>query len=502
MEWFDFPSLCAAGAAATGRWFTGTLFSYIHDEVMVDRGKPPSPDDCNELEKAISRAAMNYNPLVSSILADLIKCPADAPESDEETLTQRFLELLKEKVITSKACVSESDILIDNETLVWPIYDTNDPTPLPNRKVIYINASFSSLFAEIPDWKELFGEGLDAHQGLTNSAEVDERQLNGSLGYIPTGKQWWNRFTFGNGAVSGLQGISAQIMAAKIMLETASLGSLRGTIVFASVAKDRHALVHEFRTQILPPDCVILSEATGSVRVGPCGIAIGQLGTTIMNVRVPGGFSIEKGARLIAEASEASLNTAKEDPTIGKSKRSAIDGVVSSAEFSVKFLRTLTADETPMTAMRELERLPSVVDAVNCGGILSQDESSNCPAWKTPREDLAILAVTESYRKTVSPYVAESDVVDPRKHPWFCTRARVDKSSGYPIKSEEARQYRRKTWIANNDLVMPPMFAIGSGFAENLGLPGEYCYNNSLWAPIAVIARFPSRLREESSSYH
>lgn len=498
MEWFDFPSLCAAGAAATGRWVTGALFSYIHDEVIVDRGKPPSPEDCNDLEADISRAAANYNPLVSTMLAELIEFPAKQGTIDEEALTEQYLDFLKEKVVESKACVSESDIVIENGTLVWPVYDKNDPTPLEQRNVIYIESSFASVFEKVPDWKEIFGEGLDAARGMTDATKVNDKKLNETLGYIPKSKGWWHKFTFGNGAVSGLQGICAQIIATKILLETAHRNSLRGCIVFASIARGQHAILHEFRSQTLPPDCVILSEATGSVRVGPCGIAIGQLGTTIMDVKVPGGFTIEKGARLVAEASEASLNTVKEDPTIGKSKRSAIDGVVSASEFSVKFLRTLTADETPLTAMKELERLPSVVDAVNCGGSISQDESSNCPAWKTPREDLAILAVTEAYRKTVSPYVDEGDLMDLRKHPWFCTRARVDKKSGYPIKSEEAKQFRKKTWIANNDLVMPPMFAIGSGLIENLGLPGEYVNNNILWAPVAVIARFPSRLREES----
>ncbi|OHT12518.1 Clan MH, family M20, peptidase T-like metallopeptidase [Tritrichomonas foetus] len=496
---FDFRSLTIAASALSGKHFAKKFLNFLQGEVPVDRGAPFTKDECSDLDKLISRLACNYAYLSTTILKEFIAFPSQNMSADMNQLTQKFIQYLIDKIIETKAVSDQNDIHIDeNGNLVWAVYDLDDPTPFSERKVIFINSSFSAFFDNFTEWSHLFGQGLNKYEGLIDDTKIDKDALKKLLPYLPP-EVWWSRLTFGNGAASGLQGIAAQIVSMKILEESKELNSLKGVVVVSSITKNEHMPFHVIKECQLFPDVLILSEATGRIENGPCGIAIGQNGRAMVEVSVNRGFTIEDGARVVAEAVAANMNRPNSDQILGPVTRNATDAFVAPKKFNARFVRTLTIGETNDIALEEIESLPTVAKALAFGGFVAQSEFESFPAWKTPRDHSILSIASETYRRTVSPYIDEGQTLEYlRKRPFFTARGKGDNSSGYPIKQSLINdKVTKDDWVKYDDKVMPPTFAIGSGIIENAGKPGEFVNQELVWAPIAVISRFPSLLVEK-----
>ena len=515
---FDFPSIATAAVAACGKFLSKQISKFGLKNYSMTQTRFFKPDQLADLDKRISRLATNYGYLMTEILKECVAFHTKNSGLKGSELTQHFLEFLKQKIIDVNAFLNVEDIVIEeNENLSWAIYGKNEDTPLNERKIIFINSNFSSLFEETSDWGKIVGQGLNPFTGLTDIEKIDEEALQKSLAYTPP-KLWWPRLTFGKGTIGGLQGIAAAIVSMKIMVEiltgtnTSLIGnappspgsqcfpnSLEGVVVISSIAKSHHPYFHVFDGVTLYPDVIILSEATGRIHNGPCTIAIGQNGLAMMDVSVNGGFSIEDGARVIAEAAAADYNRPNSDPILGPVSRTVTDALIAPMKFSARFARTLSVGESGNDAIEEIEQLPTVEKALAFGGSITLSEFESFPAWKTPQDNPMIKLAVETYLRTISPHNVESENLDSfRSHPDFSGRGKGDNKIGYPIISDLISSYKDVSeWISYGDKIMPPTFAIGSGFVDNCGKPGEFINNELVWGPIAVISRFPSLLSEK-----
>lgn len=527
-NFFDFPSLASAALAYGSKSYLKTAFQSLTGDIPFNwKFSKSSIDqkDLSELDKLISRLAGNYDYLSTTMIKDFISFPLENQNMDINSFCQKFSQFLIQTIIENKAVESNDDIEIDDlGNVVWSLYDHQDTTPLKDRKVIFINSSYATFFENRTDWSQ-FGSGLDAFTGLNDETKVDPSKLEFSLPYAPQ-KIWWGHLTFGRGASNGLQGIAAQITAMKILLETKAL---TGVVVISSIARHNHSPFHYVNKIKLYPDVIIISEATGRLGKGPCGFAIAQSGQAMVEVSANHGFRIEDGCRIIAEAAVSNMNIHKIPKNsyrsiINPSSQVVQEAVIEPSHFSARFVRTLNTGETGDDALEDIERLPTVKKVVGYGGCVTLSEYESFPAWKIPRDNPIIHIITETYYRAVSPYL--DDVKDSplclRKDPFFISRGRGDNTIGYPINlgnqtqkqkidDESNEQSCKKGWFEiqpqksginkkskNTNLFMPPTFAVGSGLIENSGMPGEFVSNNLLWAPIAIIARFPTLFAEKS----
>lgn len=530
-SFFDFPSLATAALAYGGESYIKKAYRSFTGDIPVDWKLPIPKNQLPELDKLISRLASNYAYLSTTIMKDFIEFPINNQMSDIHSFCEEFSQFLIQKIIEVKAVENSDDIRIDElGNVVWSLYDPIDTTPLKDRKVIFINSTYSTFLLNRTDWSQ-FGSGLDAYKGLIDDKKVDQSKLEFSLPYIPQ-KVWWNHLTFGKGSSSGLQGIAAQIIAMKILAETKAL---EGVVVIASISRNNHAPFHTINKTRLYPDVIIISEATGLIGKGPCGFAIAQNGQAMVEVSANHGFRIEDGCRIIAEAAASNLNNTKIRKTnfqsiLNPSSQVVQDVVLEPSHFSARFVRTLNIGETGDDALEDIERLPSVQKLIGYGGSVTLSEYESFPAWKIPRDNPTISVISETYRRAVAPYVDEINEDNPlylRRYPNFIPRGRGDNSTGYPIKLENEKENQNqnqefdfdsnkykcsKNWIEihvkknglsktskNISLFMPPTFAVGSGLIENSGMPGEFVSNDLNWAPIAIIARFPSLFADQNS---
>lgn len=505
MEYFHFPSLIISAAAWGGTVLVDKIINRLKGDISTDPGVPFHESQLSQTDELISRLSSNYALLSTKLLKEFIKFPSLNPDFNIQSLSQQFSEFLIQKIIELKAVSKPENVTIDdNGNVVWFILNEDDQTPLKDRKIIFINSSYSCFFENDTNWKD-FGPGLDKYGGLIDKEKVRSAELDKLLAYVPTvptSKEWWPHLTFGAGASSGLHGISSQIFAMKIMLESKSLENV---IVFASIARNQHMPYHYIAGEKLYPDAIIISEPTGRVEKGPCGIAIGQNGQTLIDVSAPRGFPMEDGCRIIAEAAATNINkqVQSNESIFGPTTLITRNAVIEPSGFSVQFIKTRNVGQSAELALEEIENLPSVLKAKEHGAFVQMSEVESCPAWKTPFEHPALLAMAESYRRSVSPYIHELHSISHLKPAAFFTvRGHCDNSQGYPMKLSEAGEIRNDNWIHINldsgeDLLMPPMMAIGSGYIENSNRPGEFVINDNTWAPIAVISRFPSLLAQK-----
>lgn len=528
-SFFDFPSLATAALAYGGESYAKKAFQSLTGDIPVDWRLPIPTNQLSEPDKLISRLASNYAYLSTTIMKEFIEFPSNNQMTDIHSFCEDFSQFLIQKIIEVKGVENENDIGIDElGNVVWSLYDPLDTTPLKDRKVIFINSSYSTFLLNRTDWSQ-FGAGLDAYKGLIDEKKVDPSKLEFSLPYMPQ-KVYWKHLTFGKGASSGLQGIAAQIIAMKILAETKAYN---GVVIVASISRNNHSPFHIVNKTKLYPDVIIISEATGSITKGPCGFAIAQNGQAMVEVSANHGFRIEDGCRIIAEAAAANLNHTKFKKStfqsiLNPSSQVVQDVVLEPSHFSARFVRTLNIGETGDDALEDIERLPSVQKLLGYGGSVTLSEYESFPAWKIPRDNPTINIISETYRRAVSPYVDEATEeipLDLKRYPFFIPRGRGDSSTGYPIDLgnqnhkqnldqeiiyETNKDKCSKSWIEihvqkgglsktskNVSLFMPPTFAVGSGLIENSGMPGEFVSNDLIWAPIAILARFPEILVDQ-----
>lgn len=291
-----------ATAAATGLAIYGAV-KIFEDKYDVDPSKVKYPEvlSFTPLDRRIHELAEQYEKDAAQLLIELIRFPEDHLQEDPLCGTSNHeklrLDFLQQRIIDLGAVTSKSDVSFDDfGNLVWHVSDPQDPVPLNDRKVIYLDARSDTLPVNNELWQMKLGNGLDAYQGLVDPQTVKADGLRAELTYAPT-KDRWRNLIFGSGAADQLQGIVSAVFATKILLETMDLNSLRGCVVIAiaSVSGAENAggaISNRFRRQKLAnwqiPDSVILLQSTGDIQNGPCGIYIGQQGRCQIEVEIAG----------------------------------------------------------------------------------------------------------------------------------------------------------------------------------------------------------------------
>ena len=506
------------------------------------------PKEITELDVEITRRARFYKNDAAQLLRDLIQLQAES--SDNQNFENKCLNFLKNFVIEKNCVLSPADVEIDSfGNLIWSVCDKNDPTPLDDRGIIFLNGNSGNINCNPGKWKELFGEGIDAFLGVTDPSQVNEEEMKNVLGYVPP-KNDWNGLIFGNGILEQLQGFVLQVFASKILLETSHLKSLTGCkvfslVTFTSLTSNNNSIVKYLQSNAMKnalnkvPDCVILTNPTGHIKEGPCGIYIGHRGYCQIEIEVIGnnssGFDsmncpnpLEYGSLIIAEAAEQAkfegfLQGAINNDNnrshgnvkfLGPGSRTATNCYIDSHEeykIPSKFVCTLDRKmikgETPEKIIQELENeLNSVKKARQAGcqvNISIKKVSNNplfYPTWVTDPSDPAVKSAVESYQRTVSiptgdnPTSPDNIPKKPRIDHWTYSVSGVN----FVIKKNDISfSIDQKHWIKQGELVHPPMIGIGAGYEYQVHKPGEYVNPNDLWAPLAVISRFPSLYSEK-----
>ena len=290
----------------------------------------------SNLDIRVAELAAKYRTLATEMLREVIRIPADyvgkSVDQGGDPLcglsNHEFprLEYLRKKIIEIKAVRSPEDVFFDDfGNLVWVLQDPSDGIPAAQKKVIYLDGHSDTVRALRPQWLEKIGGGVDAYDGLVDPARMNKEFLKRELGWLPAEGQW-DQLLFGRGSADQLGGVIAEAVAAKILLELAPEGALRGVIVraYATAAEeDNDGGGPMFITsKVLPgarpeliPDVVILTEGTGCSKKGAMGIYRGQRGRMQIEVTVKGrschgsmpweGLNpLEFGSAILKEAAE------------------------------------------------------------------------------------------------------------------------------------------------------------------------------------------------------
>jgi putative selenium metabolism hydrolase len=506
----------------------------------------PKVDELTELDKKIVELSKKYQDEAIELIKELVRIPADHYDKDPLCGTSNHegprLEYLKKKIVELGAVEKPEDVRFDDfGSLVWTVTDSSDPIPLDKRLSIYLDGHTDTVYPLRDEWRKRLGEGIDCYNGLIDKDKVCEKAMQSELRHIPP-KDKWDQLIFGRGTADQLQGVVSQVYATKILLETKEMGSLRGTVVVSvgTVAEednDGGAPMHIIRKQKLAPhqvpDCVIFTEGTGDLAPGkgPLGIYIGQRGRCQIQVEVVGVSShgsmptqginpLEWGAKIIAEAADQAKDGFKPHAFLGKGTRTASWCLLDTpsdcavpARFVFRFDRRVTRGETAESSIEELMQLKSIKEAEAAGCKINisipiydkkswmgvpADNPQDYMGWLTPMTDPVVQSAYEAYKRCITPYIPEDTPKDndhiprePRVERWIFSTDGV----GFPIKKEDAKarfSLEGKGWIEVGEYVHPPMFGIGAGFEHHCHKLGEYLHKDHVWAPTAVIARFPS----------
>jgi putative selenium metabolism hydrolase len=447
----------------------------------------------NELDARIAELAARYRPLAAEILREVIRIPADYvdrphsaggdPSCGLSNHEKPRLEYLRKKIIEAGAVRRAEDVGYDGYgNLVWTVDDPSDGVPAKEKRVVYFDGHTDTVNALRPAWREKTG-GVDAYDGLVDSAAVKRDFLKGELGYLPPDAEWDN-LVFGRGSADQLSGVVTQVIATKILLELVPLGALRGAIVrsYATVTEEDNdgGGPQYLVKKVLPgagpelvPDAVILTEGTGDSAKGALGIYRGQRGRMQIEVRVTGKSChgsmpwegknpLEWAAPILAEAAKRyeARDGFLDHPFLGHGTRTAswarLDTPSDCAvpeRFVFRFDRRLTIGETPEKAVADVEGLLAVAAARAAGltvdvAVPTYDEPTwtgfvlHNPqiymGWLTPEEHPAIQAAIAAYRGVVTPHVADGGERgarrrEPRVDRWIFSTDGV----GFPVRVDD-----------------------------------------------------------------
>jgi putative selenium metabolism hydrolase len=504
----------------------------------------------NELDARIAELSEKYKPLATRILKEAIRIPADYvgkpadaggdPRCGLSNHEKPRLEVLKKAIIEIGAVRHPADVGYDGYgNLVWTVDDPNDGIPRAQKKVIYWDGHTDTVNALRSAWREKT-VGLDSYDGLVDASRLNRDFLKKELGHLPPESEW-GELVFGRGSADQLSGVISQVVASKVLLETAALGSLRGVIVrsYATVAEeDNDGGGPQYLMQkVLPgappelvPDAVILTEGTGDSAKGALGIYRGQRGRMQIEVTVTGKSChgsmpwegknpMEWGAPIIVEA--AKRYDAREGfldhEFLGHGTRTAswarLDTPSDCAvpeRFVFRFDRRLTIGETSEKAVADVEGLPGVAAARAAGlevkvSVPPYDEPTwtgfvlGNPqvyiGWLTPEEHPAIRAAVAAYRAVVSPHVEAGGTrgtlrKEPRVDRWIFSTDGV----GFPVRTDDTSipVPERKRWVTSGSVKHPAMLGIGPGIEQNTHKIGECVDMREVVHAVALLARFPS----------
>jgi len=505
----------------------------------------------SNLDARVAEFAAKYRPLAASILAEVVRIPADyVDRSPEEGGDARCglsnhegprLLWLKQRIVEIGAVRRPEDVFVDAYgNLVWTVEDPDDGIPRENKKVIYLDGHSDTVRALRPQWIEKIGGGIDSYDGLVDPSKVDKEFLKRELGHLPPDEDW-GHLLFGRGSADQLAGVVSQVVATKILLELAPEGALRGAIVrsYATAAEeDNDGAGPMFIVQkVLPgagpdvvPDVVVLTEGTGDANKGALGIYRGQRGRMQIEVAVTGrschgsmpweGLNpLEYAGAIVSEAAEKYRKREGflDHAFLGHGTRTAswaqLDTPSDCAvpdRFVFRFDRRLTVGETPAQAVKDIESLDAVRVAREAGlkvdvGVprynqqtwtgYTPDNPQIYMGWLTPDDHPAIQAAVTTYRSVVSPHVPEGPATkgalrkEPRVDRWIFSTDGV----GFPVPSDDTTiKSEGKGWIVAGAFKHPAMFGLGAGIEQNTHKIGEVVDLRELQHAIAFIARFPS----------
>jgi acetylornithine deacetylase/succinyl-diaminopimelate desuccinylase-like protein len=508
------------------------------------------------LDERVAELAARDLPLAVSILREAIRVPADHVDRPVEEGGDPLcglsnhegprLQYLRRAIVEARAVRDPADVGFDEYgNLVWTVQDPADPSPLSDRRVVYMDGHTDTVRALRPQWREKLGEGIDAYDGLKDLSRVDRPFLRQSLGYLPPEEEW-GQLVFGRGAADQLSGVVAQIVATRILLELAPEGALRGAIVrsYGTAAEEDNdgggplylmGKVLPGAAPELVPDVVILTEGTGDSKKGALGLYRGQRGRMQIEVTVTGrschgsmpweGLNpLEHGGAIVAEAARRydARDGFLDHPFLGHGTRTAswshLDTPSDCAvpeRFTFRFDRRLTIGESPEQALRDVEALDAVRAARAAGlrvevGVPLYRERTWCGyqadnpqiyrGWLTPEDHPVIRAAVAAYRGTVSPHVTEPAGGaaagalrrEPRVDRWIFSTDGV----GFPVPARDTSiaATERKRWIVSGEVKHPPMLGVGPGLEQNTHRIGECVDARELRHCISVLARFPSAL--------
>ena len=503
------------------------------------------------LDARVAELAARYRPLAAEMLREMIRIPADyvgrpADEGGDPLcgLSNHEgprLEYLRRKILEIQAVRRPEDVGFDDfGNLVWVLEDPSDGIPADEKKVVYLDGHSDTVRALRPQWLEKSAGGLDPYDGLCDLGKVDQAFLRRELGWLPPEDQW-DQLLFGRGSADQLGGVVAEAVAAKILLELAPEGALKGVIVraYATVAEeDNDGGGPMFITsKVLPgarpaliPDVVILTEGTGCSRKGALGIYRGQRGRMQIEVTVTGrschgsmpweGLNpLEYGSAILKEAAEQyeQRQGFLDNAFLGHGTRTASWARLETPSdcavpdrFIFRFDRRLTVGETPDQAVADVANLQAVASAREAG--LQVDIAVPIyadPTWKgyvlnnpqiylgwvTPEEHPAIQAAVRTYESVISPHVdgrsGEGGTIpkEPRVERWIFSTDGV----GYPVPMASAIPVGLgKQWVESGVYKHPAMFGLGPGIEQNTHKIGECVDLRELQHSIAFLARFPS----------
>lgn len=497
----------------------------------------------SSLDQRIAALAERYTELAAELLAELVRIPADHVAEDPRCGLSNHegprLGYLKCWLVEHGAVASPDDVYFDEfGNLVWQLEDPDDGIAVQDKKVIYLDGHTDTVQALRPQWLERLGGGVDAYDGLLDSAQLDWDYLSTQLGYLPPPAER-AQLVFGRGAADQLGGVVVQAVAAKVLMELRSEGALRGVRIrsYATVAEEdndgggpMHLCRKVFPT--LPahelPDVVVLTEGTGDSYSGALGIYRGQRGRMQIEVEVTGrschgsmpkeGLNpLEFGSMILHEAAEQAKEGFKDHDFLGRGTRTASDANLDTPSdcavperFVFRFDRRLTAGETPAGAVAEVEglaavtatraaglsvdvRIPRYEQPTHVGYIPGNDQVYM--GWVTPGEHPAIAAAVESYEAVISPPIAEMG-----EHPMFQPEPRVScwifstDGVGFsvPTHGSGVEVPDSKRWVKDQAYMHPPMFGLGPGIEQNTHKIGECVDRRELRHAVAFVARFPT----------
>jgi putative selenium metabolism hydrolase len=499
----------------------------------------------NTLDLRVAELAAEYRGLAASLLAEVIRIPADHVAEDPDCGLSNHegprLEYLRRRLFEIGAVRNAEDAFFDDfGSLVWTLEDPNDGIPRADKRVVYFDGHSDTVKALRSQWTDKIGTGVDAYDGLTDATQMDRDFLKRELGWLPADDEW-EHLLFGRGSADQLGGVIAQAVASKILLELAPLGSLKGVVIrsYATVCEEDNdgASPMFVMRELLPdapewvPDAVVLTEGTGDSTKGALGIYRGQRGRMQIEVVVTGrschgsmpweGLNpLEYGAAIIVEARKAydAGDGFKDHAFLGGGTRTASWAVLQSPSdcavpdtFTFRFDRRITAGEDPKDAVQAIEDLPAVAAAREAGlevqvAVPTYTQPSwrgyvlNNPqiymGWETPAEHPAITAAADTYTRVVSPTVPEGRTGGnlrkaPRVDRWIFSTDGV----GFPIPVEGSGVVvpESKGWVRTGDYHHPPMFGVGPGIEQNTHKIGEAVDLRELQHAIAMLSRFPSR---------
>ena len=484
LKYIDFKGIFVTLVVIGGKIFIKKAKKYYELCEKIDRGIIPLKSELSLLDKQISSLSSSYINQTSFIIKDLVSYQGKFPNKPMSFIQSKLFKRISKIILHENVIFSSDNLTFDGlGNLVFFLTDPNDNIPINDRKVIFINNKIDLNYNQND-----FPIGIDPITGLIDFNKCNIEQLRTINQLLPPFDSW-EKITIGKGTCSGFQSVATTIMSFKILKETIELGSLKGSIIVSSISFQEHLTYHEFHNIKLYPDVIIISESSSSLLNGPSSIGLGQLGKCIINLDINDDNNNEKiFSKINKEILKINEKGFNSNPFLGSGSLFITDSSINS---SIKFHRTLTLNENYFDALNEINSLSIIKKLKKNLQSIAITKLDDYSPWKTPIDDESILAITESYRRTISPWIDElkDDPFSLKKHLNFIPLLNNNNYNGYPLLNNIPNN---KKWLKFNNFVSPPMFSLGTGYFEISGFPGEFIFNDHLQIPLSLISRFPS----------